>query len=365
MNLSNGDCAGSSGLVSGAVLGRGPLVTPSPVSPPLAASTLPAPAAKALIGESAAMRRLAAQVDAVARSEANVLVTGESGTGKELVARRIHARSSRRDHPFIAINCAAFPDTLLEAELFGHERGAFTGAHKAREGRFQAAHGGVLFLDEVGELAPSAQAKLLRVLEVGTFEPLGSNRSQKVDVRIVSATHRDLRARIGEGRFRDDLFYRLKVVHVALPALRDRREDLPLLVGHFLRRIAPRRALSLSQAAWSGLRAYAFPGNVRELENAIHHAVVVCQGDVIDAEHLPSELFGDAPRPAAKAMTPTLAEATAAFERDFLLATLRACNGVRGAAAARLGISRKNLWEKLRRHGVQRDELEEAHPDPA
>jgi DNA-binding NtrC family response regulator len=322
--------------------------------------------AKPLIGDSLAMRRLAVQIDAMARSGANVLVTGESGTGKELVARRLHGLSSRRDRPFVAVNCAAFPETLLEAELFGHERGAFTGAHRAREGRFQAAHGGVLFLDEVGELSPSAQAKLLRVLEVGTFEPLGTSRSQRVDVRVVSATHRDLREHIRLGRFRDDLFYRLKVVHVSLPPLRERVEDLVLLATHFLRRIAPRRPLTLSPAAWAALKAYAFPGNVRELENAIHHAVVVCPGDVVHLEHLPQEIVGEprldtieAPAPTTL-VAPTLAEATATFERSFLLRTLRSVGGARGVAAARLGISRKSLWEKLRRYEVSETELIEA-----
>jgi two-component system response regulator HydG len=340
------------------------MVLPSRSTPGLPLLAPPADAGRVLIGESLAMRRLVAQVDAVARSAANVLVTGESGTGKELVARRLHAQGLRRDRPFVAVNCASFPDTLLEAELFGHERGAFTGAHRAREGRFQAAHTGVLFLDEVGELSPSAQAKLLRVLEVGTFEPLGSSRSQRVDVRVVSATHRDLRARIREGRFREDLYYRLKVVHVMLPPLRERLEDLPLLVSHFLRRHAPHRpGLGLSASAWALLRSYRFPGNVRELDNAIQHAVAVCTSDPVQAEHLPLDLGAgleptDLLAPVGDERDKTLAEATAAFERRYLLRALRATGGARAMAAERLGISRKSLWEKLRRYKVAPSELQ-------
>ena len=340
MNLTTAEPHGGTlTAVVGPVVGR--------VLPSSTEATRPAPA-KVLVGESAAMLRLADQIDAVARSQANVLITGEGGTGKELVARRIHARSARRDRPFVAVSCAAHTDATLDAELFGASTG------QPRPGRFQLADGGVLFLDEVAELSSTAQAKLLRLLEAVSFDA----RSPRADVRILSTTHRDLRARIAEGRFREDLYYRLKVVQVSVPTLRDRRDDLTLLVGHFLRRMAPRRPLSLSQPAWAALRAYPFPGNVRELENAIHHAATVCQSDVIDLEHLPPEVASDAPKGAVRSHTPTLAEATAAFERDFLLTTLRAVNGVRGLAAARLGISRKNLWEKLRRHGVDRAELD-------
>ena len=317
-----------------------------------------------LIGDSVPMRRLRAEIDAVARSDAQVLVTGESGTGKELVARRLHAKSARRRGPFVPVNCAAFPEGLLEAELFGHERGAFTGALRSRQGRFQAAHGGILFLDEVAELSPLGQAKLLRVLGTGTFEPLGTCRSQKVDVRVVSATHRDLRALAREGRFREDLFFRLRVVHVKVPSLRERREDLPQLVRHFLRRFAPQRpGMNLSPETWEALRSYPFPGNVRELENAIHHAVVVCHGDLIQAEHLPPELAGASTScsPAAAprdTSPPKLADALRAFEREYLLRTLRSTCGVRGVAARRLGISRKNLWEKMRKLGIDDAEIE-------
>ena len=314
-----------------------------------------------LLGDSAPMRRLRAEIDAVARSEAQVLVTGESGTGKELVARRLHRRSARADRPFVAVNCAAFPEALVEAELFGCVRGAYTGAVRAREGRFQAAHTGVLFLDEVAELSLEAQAKLLRVLEEGTFEPLGTCRSRRVDVRVVSATHRDLRGRAGQGAFREDLYYRLKVVHVRVPPLRERLDDLPLLARWFLARFAPDRELTLSAEAWSLLRAHPWPGNVRELENALLHAAVVCPGERIQPEHLPLELRPLEASPSAAAgdaaagdePPASLSQAVQAFERDYLLRALQACNGARSRAAARLGISRKNLWEKLRRHGIE------------
>ena len=231
------------------------------------------------IGGSPAMARLFERIELIAASDAPVLIRGESGTGKELVARTLHQRSPRRDMPFVALNCAAFPDTLIEAELFGHERGAFTGAVKKRDGRFVTSHGGTLFLDEVAELSAPVQAKLLRVLQDGVIQPLGSDRSVQVDVRVLSATHRDLKARISSGHFREDLFYRLKVLYLAIPPLRERPGDLALLVEHFLRKFAMGgEPAKLSPSAWAVLAEYVFPGNVRELEHAIHHASVLARG---------------------------------------------------------------------------------------
>ena len=323
-----------------------------------------------IVGDSPSMLRLLSVVETVADSEAPVLITGESGTGKELVARTVHQLSPRRDGPFIAVNCAAFPETLLEAELFGHERGAFTGAHQAREGRFQAAAGGTLFLDEIAEIPSTAQAKLLRVLQDGMFEPLGTNRTVQADVRIVSATHRDLRERIQDGRFREDLYYRLNVLDLHIPPLRERRTDLPMLVEHFLQKyVRPgRRIPSLAPAAFAALTEYPFPGNVRELEHAIHRAVVLSRGETIEMPHLPEPISGTSdpgePPPSAEPAghatngahadsLVTLQDAAKAFEREYLLRALKAAEGKKSRAAELLGISRKNLWEKLRAHQIQ------------
>jgi DNA-binding NtrC family response regulator len=310
-------------------------------------------AGPAMIGRSPAMERLIQRVERIARSEASVLVRGESGTGKELVARLICDRSPRANGPFVAVNCAAFPETLLEAELFGHERGAFTGAAKRRKGRFQAADRGTLFLDEVAELPPAAQAKLLRVLQEGVVEPLGSDEAIKVDVRIISATHRDLKARIAQGQFREDLYYRLKVLEVTIPPLRERPGDLPLLVEHFLRRFALTDPLpAVTRRAWDALLGYGFPGNVRELEHAIQHAAVLCDAE-IDLTHLPAEIAGEDDSGLDDAHGfPTLAEALRDAERAHLVRALELASGRRRQAAELLGISRKNLWEKLKAQGM-------------
>ena len=319
-------------------------------------------AAMTIVGESPPMARLRDRIVMVAASEAPVLVTGESGTGKELVARMLHTRSARREGPFVAVNCAAFPETLLEAELFGHERGAFTGASKKRDGRFKAAHRGTLLLDEIAETPLAAQAKLLRVLQEGTIEPLGTNESVKVDVRVVSATNRDLKRRISEGLFREDLYYRLNVVNIALPPLRERRADLPLLLHYFLRRFVPAAEPlpELSLRAWAALTTYGFPGNVRELSHAMQHAVVLARGGTIELEHLPDDIAGAtvAASPAAHDVAP-LNAALKRFEREYLLRALAAADGKRVRAAELLGISRKNLWEKLRAHGISDAELDD------
>jgi DNA-binding NtrC family response regulator len=314
--------------------------------------------ARLVVGESPAMVSLGRMVETVADSDATVLIHGESGTGKELVARTLHRLSPRTDGPFVAVNCAAFPETLLEAELFGHEKGAFTGAHAQRIGRFEAARGGTLFLDEVAEIPMTAQAKLLRVLQDGTFEPLGTNQTVQADVRIVSATHRDLRQRIAEGTFREDLYFRLNVLDLHIPPLRERRGDLPILIEHFLRKhVRPGRPIpSLSPAAFAALSEYAFPGNVRELEHAMHRAVVLCRGDVIELHHLPEPISGSVSPDMGEGEDDggikPLHDAMKLFEREYLLRALRSVDGKKAKAADLLGISRKNLWEKLKGHGV-------------
>jgi two-component system response regulator HydG len=318
----------------------------------------------AIVGASPAMMRLLDRLATVADSDAPVLVTGETGTGKELVALRIHARSRRASGPFVAINCAAFPETLLEAELFGHERGAFTGAAKKREGRFKAAHGGTLLLDEIAEMPLPAQAKLLRVLQDGVIEPLGTNASVRVDVRVVSATHRDLRRRIAEGLFREDLYYRLNVVGLHIPPLRERPGDLPLLANHFLRSYLPPGVVPppISVHAWQALTMYPFPGNVREFAHAIQHAVVLARGGPIDVEHLPDDISRVATSltPDGREVRP-LAVILKEAERAHLLRALAVAGGRRTQAAELLGISRKNLWEKLRAHGISDSDVD----DPA
>ncbi len=317
-----------------------------------------------LVGGSPAMLRLRERIERFAASEAPVLVTGESGTGKELVASALHRKSNRRDKPFVAVSCAAFPETLLEAELFGHERGAFTGAVRKRDGRFKAADGGVLFLDEVGEMPLASQAKLLRVLQEQTFEPLGTNDSLRVDVRVISATNRNLRDMVAQGKFREDLYYRLKILAVEVPTLRERRDDLPALVEHFLQRFSPGGApIQASAAAKAVLAEYEFPGNVRELEHALRHAVALLgESGVIEVAHLPEDIARAASRKALAVGggVQPLQDALREFERDYLQHALRLHAGNRGRTAEALGISRKNLWEKLRRLGlVATSEVEE------
>jgi DNA-binding NtrC family response regulator len=306
-----------------------------------------------IIGRSAPMTRMKALIEAMAPSDASILVLGESGTGKELIARQLHTLSDRADGPFVAVHCAAFPETLIEAELFGHERGAFTGAIRQRDGRFKIADGGTLFLDEIAEIPLPAQAKLLRVLQEGTFTPIGSNTPIRVDVRIVSATHRDLKAQIAAGQFREDLYYRLNVLDILAPPLRERAGDLPLLVEYFLNRFAKEKHPDLSPEAWAALMNHPFPGNVRELEHAMQHAVVLSRGQTIELAHLPRDISKEAYGLTDKAaMFKPLADAHRAFERTYVLQALRLAEGRRTQAAELLGISRKNLWEKMKTHSI-------------
>lgn len=308
----------------------------------------------AIVGRSPALVQLLETVDTVAPSDAPVLITGETGTGKELVARRIHELSDRRDKPFVAVNCAAFPETLLEAELFGHAQGAFTGANKAREGRFASADGGTLLLDEVGEISPVAQAKLLRVLQEGVIEPLGTDTPRSIDVRVLSATHRDLEQLVKDGTFREDLFYRLDVIDVHLPPLREREGDLALLVEFFLERYAGTGEVpEVSPEAWAALASHPFFGNVRELEHVVHRAVILSRGATIEPKHLPKAL-GEGTSAVAEPSNDVrpLAVAAKEFERTYIERALAATDGKKARAAELLGISRKNLWEKCRALGI-------------
>ena len=305
-----------------------------------------------MVGRSEPMRRLFGLVPVVAASDSTVLIEGDSGTGKELVARAIHAQSARRRRPFVAVNCGALPDTLLESELFGYKAGAFTDARRDKPGRFALAEGGTLFLDEIGDVSPAMQARLLRVLQERTFEPLGAIRSIKCDVRVVAATNRDLERLIREGTFRQDLFYRLNVVRIRMPSLRDRREDIPLLIDHLVARynaLRHRAIEGVSAAAMAKLMAHDYPGNVRELENAFEHAFVLCPGSVIEPEHLPPALAGS---PQACGACGATRASVRQFKASVLAEVLRRHRGNRAAAARELGIDRSTLFRKIRALGI-------------
>ncbi|MBN1770114.1 MAG: sigma-54-dependent Fis family transcriptional regulator [Deltaproteobacteria bacterium] len=294
-----------------------------------------------------AMKPVLALVRAVAPRDTTVLVTGESGTGKELVARAIHGASRRSAGPFVAVNSAAIPEHLIESELFGHEKGAFTGAVAARAGVFEAAAGGTVFLDEVGELPAAAQAKLLRVLQERTVTRLGAVRTLDVDFRLIAATHRDLEALVRQGRFREDLYYRIAVLPLALPPLRERPEDVAPLVATFLRELEPARAVEVTPAAWERLRRHRWPGNVRELRNTVERALVLSGGGALEPQHLQLEAAAVGPPPEAGTAS-TLRE----MERRAILEALEAAGGNRKAAAERLGISLRTLQYRLKEYGL-------------
>lgn len=307
-----------------------------------------------LIGRSSKMRELFDTLALVAPSDATVLVQGESGTGKELVANAIHQNSLRKNQPFVKVSCAALPETLLESELFGHERGAFTGALSRREGRFQMAHRGTIFLDEVGEMSLTTQIKLLRVLQEKEFEPLGSNQSIKVDVRVIAATNKNLDKEVKEGRFREDLFYRLNVVPIVLPPLRERREDIPLLANHFFNfyREKNRKELkAISGKAMDLLVRYNWPGNVRELENTVERAVIMARGEVIAPVDLPPQIQALATEKESPGFDFPPGISLAQIERALILKTLEYTGGNRSRAAEILGINRRTLQNKLKEYG--------------
>jgi DNA-binding NtrC family response regulator len=312
-----------------------------------------------LIGRSPAMEKVFRLVENLEQSEATVLLTGESGTGKEIVARAIHGHSPRRSGPFVAVNCGALPGELLESELFGHVRGAFTGAVRERAGRFEVAAGGTLFLDEVADLPLPLQVKLLRVLQERTFERVGESQSRRTDARIVAATNADLRRAVQEGRFREDLFYRLRVVPIEIPPLRARREDIEPLATYLLARVAARqgRALRFSPDALRALLEYGWPGNVRELENALEYAVAVCKGQTILPEDLPMEVQQETarslPSPGGDARAPGAPSPIPDGEVEKLKQALASHRWRRADAARALGISRATLWRRMREAGLQ------------
>ncbi len=307
------------------------------------------------IGDSPEFRRLLSLIDRVARSDSTVLITGETGAGKERVAKLIHARSSRRSRPFVVVECAALQESLLQSELFGHERGAFTGADRAKPGLFEVANGGTIFLDEIGEVSPPTQMKLLRVLDTSTFRHVGSTREIRVDVRILTATNRDVPAMVRQGLFREDLFYRLGTFTVEVPPLRARGSDVDLLAQHFAAVLNERFGSNktIDEGALELLRQHTWPGNVRELLHVVESALVLCEGSQVLPEHLPAALRNAKPAPPAGALAqdsslPTLQE----VELTHIRRAIEATKGHRGNAAKILGISERNLYRKLREHGL-------------
>jgi len=312
-----------------------------------------------ILGADSRMVKVFDLIDAVCDSTATVLITGESGTGKSLVARAIHARSPRRDKAFVEVACGALPDSLLESELFGHVRGAFTGAVSDKQGKFAAADAGTIFLDEISTASPQFQVKLLRILQDRQFEPVGSTETRQVDVRVILATNRDLAGEVNAGRFRRDLFYRINVVNIHLPTLRERIGDIPLLAEHFLQRYlagSTKRLTGFDPAAMDRMQRYAWPGNVRELANCVERAVVLCRSASIGPADLPPAVRAGAteagPPPEAADEPMTLADTFAVSEKRSIAHALRDCGGSRQKAAARLGINRSTLYKKMKKHGL-------------
>ncbi len=306
---------------------------------------------KGLVGSSPLMRTLFELIENVSRTEAPVLITGESGTGKELVARAIHEASSRCHEPFVKVNCAALNENLLESELFGHTKGAYTGADRTRIGRFELAHKGTMFLDEIGDIPPKTQVKLLRVLEDRQFERVGDNRPIKVDVRIVSATNRDLEEMILEGTFREDLYFRINVFPIVCPPLRHRPEDIPVIVQRFIeenRQKTGKEILGMTPEAMNRMSTYNWPGNVRELRNAIEYAFVLCPGPQIAVRHLPPRI-----RDTARGSALPVLSTKDVHLKQQLLEALRETGGNQTRAAALLGVSRVTIWKRMRKFGIQ------------
>ena len=313
-----------------------------------------------IIGPSPAMRHVLQLIEQVGPSSATVLIQGESGTGKELIAQAIQKLSRRGDKPFVRVNCAAIPDTLMESELFGYEKGAFTGAHKAKKGRFELADGGTIFLDEIGDMSASTQTKVLRVLQEGEFDRVGGTRTQRVDVRVVAATNVDLELAVAEKRFREDLYYRLRVIQVTLPPLRERKADIPLLVDHFIRKYAAKdgkRIRGIEPSALTPLVDYAWPGNVRELENAIERAVVLVRNELLTLDELPPEVLNRAPQ---NLITFSVGTKLSEIERRMIAETLRFTDGDKTKAARLLGITARTIYRKLER---RRRDLSEVTSD--
>ncbi len=304
-----------------------------------------------IIGESEAMKKVFSLVEKVAGSDSTVLILGESGTGKELIATTIHYQSKRKDKPLIKVNCAALPEGLIESELFGHEKGAFTGAIKRKAGRFELANGGTIFLDEIGDLPLSTQSKLLRVIQERTFERVGGTDTSNVDVRIIAATNRNLEDEVKKGNFREDLYYRLNVIPITLPALRERKEDIPNLIDFFLNKCINKlsRNIRFSKDAMNALLGYDYPGNVRELENIVERCATLATTDIIQKDDLPSFIFEKTDDKRHFSLSDVAAEA----EKEYIIRILKTTKGNKTRAAEMLGISRKTLWEKMNAYGIE------------
>ncbi|MGZ5279602.1 MAG: sigma-54-dependent transcriptional regulator [Pseudobdellovibrionaceae bacterium] len=313
-----------------------------------------------IIGKSSAMQSIFDLIERVGPSSTNILITGESGTGKEVIARALHNRSSRADKPFVAINCTAIPESLMESELFGHVKGSFTGANQDKKGLFEEASGGTIFLDEIGDMDISLQAKLLRVLQERTIKPVGGNQNKSIDVRVIAATHKDLKKSIGNGGFREDLYYRLAVIPIVLPPLRHRPEDIPLLAHHFLRKYAAMnnsKVNGFTQEALRQLMSFSWPGNVRELENMVERLVVLSRSNQIDVGDIPQsdqttseQFFGQATND-----SPTLED----LEKRYIQLILEKTGGKKEKAAQILGINRRTLYRKQKDYGFVTDDSEE------
>ena len=306
-----------------------------------------------LVSHSPRMRQLFEILPAIASSPSNVLILGETGTGKEVMARAVHQYSSRSDGPFVAVNCGALPDNLLESELFGYKAGAFTGANKDKPGRFALAKGGTLFLDEIGEITPALQVRLLRVLQERTYEPLGSVESERADVRVIAATNRDLGSMVKSGEFREDLFYRINIARLELPPLRKRKEDIPVLVNRFIDKfntLMRKDIQGLAPEALSFLIAYDWPGNIRELENAVERAFIICNTDMIDISHLPPELLAGTKRETPVA---EMKSAHCILDVQAIQGALENNNYNRLAAARELGIHKTTLFRKIKKLGIE------------
>lgn len=315
----------------------------------------PAPGEQGLIGKTAAIEQVVRMIDASAGYDCCVLVTGESGTGKEVVAKQIHRRSQRRDKPFIALNCAAIPENIIESELFGHQKGAFTGAERTKPGLFEAADGGTLFLDEINNASLSLQAKLLRVLQDGTFFRIGDTEPRKVDARLIAATNKPLPELAASGNFRMDLYYRLKIIEICIPPLRDRRNDIPLLAHTFLDRHSVRMnkpIKGIATDALSALMRYDWPGNGRELENVIQRMIILAKSDTLGMDVLPPELLQLTAGP-AKAVDYIAPQSLEEIEAYFIAKTLQETGGNRAEAADILGIDKSTLWRKIKRYGLE------------
>ena len=324
-----------------------------------------------IIGKSDELAQVLDLVAKVANTGATVLLTGESGTGKELIAEALHHLSQRKDKPLIKLNCTAIPEGLLESELFGHEKGAFTGAIRKKPGKFELANGGTIFLDEIGDMSPSTQAKVLRVLQEKEFTPVGGEQVRKVDVRIIAATNKNLPVEVEQGRFREDLFYRINVITISIPSLRERKSDIPFLADHFLERVAKKNNAhkkSLSRSAQDCLLAHSWPGNIRELENALERAFLLSDGSIIQPEDLPITPNTSRPSPDSlrqttsttageRAERASLNDTLKAFEKELIMQALKKSDGIQAEAAKKLGLNRKNLWHKIKKHKIDANYL--------